>query len=264
MKTRVLAIVGLMAMVMTSQAIGQNTIKSEIDKLLNCKEIKYTERHSMSKDVKTGEKESQMDVYDFTLQGSKASVIDKIKAAFRADAESAYAMESGRTDSEGPAITLAVGDGSSAGVRVNEPGSEYIYACFLAAESESPEANYRYAYALSWKKEGGDIKGRIAITYATTLKYRQEKSQLSVLTLSSNTQSWFMTLMSYIQTFESVDSKMKAAIASKIYEHTKSIPEGVDESDKDLACEILIKLAENKTYAGSVNQLLNAAIENFE
>ena len=53
-------------------------------------------------------------------------------------------------------------------------GSNYIYACFL--DPDDAEKKYRYAYAIEWLEKGQKTQVRLAITYATTQKYREKNS----------------------------------------------------------------------------------------
>jgi hypothetical protein len=70
-------------------------------------------------------------------------------------------------------VTLVVGDGSSESVAIGKiPGSKYMYACFL--DKKDPTKQYRYAYAVEWAEGEDGIKGRIATTYGTTQKYREQ------------------------------------------------------------------------------------------
>ena len=69
-------------------------------------------------------------------------------------------------------MSLAVGDGKSQSVAIGKiKGSDYIYACFL--DKDDPEKKYRYAYAMEWTEKDKKTQVRLAITYATTQKYRE-------------------------------------------------------------------------------------------
>jgi hypothetical protein len=76
-----------------------------------------------------------------------------------------------------------VGNSNKGGVAIGlMQGSKWIYACFL--DPEDSLRQHRYAYALEWVDDGDKIRGRIAKTYATTLKFRQSRHQSRTITVN--------------------------------------------------------------------------------
>ena len=117
-----------------------------------------------------------MDIYDFEVANPTGiSRIKDIQRAFDKDKETAYELRSG--DHAGNNYpTLAVGDGRSQAVAVGRiKGSNYIYALFI--DKDDPEKIYRYAYVLEWVEKDKKTQVRLAVTYATTLQYRNSKRQ---------------------------------------------------------------------------------------
>jgi hypothetical protein len=129
----------------------------------------------MEKDPETGVKKGQADVYDFTMPAGnmwRQLVVD-IEEAIHKDSENAYSVSSSENNKGVNYVTLVVGDGSSESVAIGKiPGSKYTYACFL--DKKDPTKQYRYAYAVEWAEGEDGIKGRIATTYGTTQKYREQ------------------------------------------------------------------------------------------
>jgi len=159
-----------------SALMAQQNIQKAFDALLNenIKEIKT--QHNLERDPETGRKKAQMDVYDFEVANPTGiNRIKDIQRAFDKDKEAAYELRSG--DHAGSDYhLLAVGDGKSYSVAIGRiKGSNYIYALFL--DKDDPEKIYRYAYALEWVEKDKKTQVRLAITYATTLQYRNSKRQ---------------------------------------------------------------------------------------
>ena len=160
-----------------STLMAQQNIQKAFDALLNenIKEIKT--QHTLERDPETGRKKAQMDIYDFEVANPTGiSRIKDIQRAFDKDKEDAYELRSG--DHAGNDYhRLAVGDGKSYSVAVGRiKGSNYIYALFL--DKDDPEKIYRYAYALEWVEKDKKTQVRLAITYATTLQYRNGRKQV--------------------------------------------------------------------------------------
>ena len=277
---------------------AQSNITKAFDALLKNSDVTYTENHSLDKDVTTGVKESQYDIYTFTMPANKMSLVDNIVKAFRTDADKAYSFNSGETTDTDPVLQLAVGDGDTGGVRVTWPGRKYIYATFLAPKSENPSGNYRYAYAINWEKTKDVITGQLIVTYATTLKYRQSRATTisfypelpkmttvsggesitsingnSITTITENgitttttakpSDTWFTTFISYVQALSSHGNQStRQAIAAKLYKHVQQAQDSkVSKEDKEVACEILKSLqSQTKTYDDITRQLLNSAL----
>lgn len=165
-----------MLIAMPSALMAQQNIQKAFDALLKQKQvIKVTAHHDMEKDPETGVKKGQADVYDFTLPAGnpwRQLVLD-IEDAIYKDSENAYSVSSSENNKGVNYVTLVVGDGSSESVAIGKiPGSKYMYSCFL--DKKDPEKKYRYAYAVEWAEGEDGIKGRIATTYGTTQKYREQ------------------------------------------------------------------------------------------
>jgi len=169
-------ILSAMLIAMPSALMAQQNIQKAFDALLKQKQvIKVVAHHDMEKDPETGVKKGQADVYDFTLPAGnpwRQLVVD-IEDAIHKDSENAYSVSSSENNKGVNYVTLVVGDGSSESVAIGKiPGSKYMYACFL--DKKDPTKQYRYAYAVEWAEGEDGIKGRIATTYGTTQKYREQ------------------------------------------------------------------------------------------
>ena len=159
-----------------SVLLAQQNIQKAFDALLNENIVEIKTQHTLERDPETGKKKAQMDIYDFEVANPTGiSRVRDIQRAFDKDKEDAYELRSG--DHAGNDYhRLAVGDGKSYSVAVGRiKGSNYIYALFL--DKDDPEKIYRYAYALEWVEKDKKTQVRLAITYATTLQYRNSKRQ---------------------------------------------------------------------------------------
>ena len=260
-------------------ASAQTNIKSAFDALIKCPDVQITESHSLEKDPGTNTKTGQSDIYNFTLPAKRIKLIENITSAFNKDSEMAYSINSGNTtNTENAIIKLAIGDGSGEGVYINEPECQYIYSLFLPPRSEDPNGIYRYAYGINYKQEGGNIIGKLVVTYATTLKHRQQAQQnrqLNILNsipngsiiVSTPQQTWFDLLMSYFQSMASSSPQVKISLATKAYNvirDTQEYPE-VTENDKNTVREILKGMIADKKYSDTMlNTLLNQCLVGIE
>jgi len=159
-------------MALPSVLMAQENIEKAFKALLNEENVEIKTQHSLERDSETGKKTAQADVYDFEVSSPTGlSRIKAIQKAFEKDKNAAYQY---RTVSHPGSdyMSLSVGDGKSQSVAIGKiKGSDYIYACFL--DKDDPEKKYRYAYAMEWLDKGKKTQVRLAVTYATTLKYRQ-------------------------------------------------------------------------------------------
>ncbi|MDE6653373.1 MAG: hypothetical protein K2K37_03180 [Muribaculaceae bacterium] len=260
-------------------ASAQTNIKSAFDALIKCPDVQITESHSLEKDPGTNTKTGQSDIYNFTLPAKRIKLIENITSAFNKDSEMAYSINSGNTtNTENAIIKLAIGDGSGEGVYINEPECQYIYSLFLPPRSEDPNGIYRYAYGFNYKQEGSNIIGKLVVTYATTLKHRQQAQQnrqLNILNsipngsiiVSTPQQTWFDLLMSYFQSMASSSPQVKISLATKAYNvirDTQEYPE-VTENDKNTVREILKGMIADKKYSDTMlNTLLNQCLVGIE
>ena len=277
MKTSILRLLSLMFAVIPLTAAAQNNIKKAFDAIIKCPEAQITESHTLDKDPSTGVKTGQSDVYRFELPTDKANLLDNVVSAFDKDAELAYSVNKGKSVNTERDILLVVGNGATDGVYITSPDCEYIYSLFLAPLSEDPNGIYRYAYGMNCKEEGGKLVGKLVITYATTLKYRQQaeqQRQFNVLRSFSNgayvipgndssQQSWFDMLMSYFQSMTQANTQTRIALASKAFKvirDTSKYPE-VTDADKAAVREILKGMISDKKYSESVlNKLLTQCL----
>jgi hypothetical protein len=175
MKSKSLILTAMLT-ALPSVLLAQQNIQKAFDALLNENIVEIKTQHTLERDPETGKKKAQMDIYDFEVANPTGiSRIKDIQRAFDKDKETAYELRSG--DHAGNNYpTLAVGDGRSQGVAVGRiKGSNYIYACFL--DKDDPEKIYRYAYVLEWVEKDKKTQVRLAVTYATTLQYRNSKRQ---------------------------------------------------------------------------------------
>lgn len=159
-----------------SALMAQQNIQKAFDALLNENIVEIKTQHTLERDPETGKKKAQMDIYDFEVANPTGiSRVRDIQRAFDKDKEDAYELRSG--DHAGNDYhRLAVGDGKSYSVAIGRiKGSNYIYALFL--DKDDSEKIYRYAYALEWVEKDKKTQVRLAITYATTLQYRNSKRQ---------------------------------------------------------------------------------------
>ena len=159
-----------------SVLLAQQNIQKAFDELLNENIVEIKTQHTLERDPETGKKKAQMDIYDFEVANPTGiSRIKDIQRAFDKDKEDAYELRSG--DHAGNDYhRLAVGDGKSYSVAIGRiKGSNYIYALFL--DKDDSEKIYRYAYALEWVEKDKKTQVRLAVTYATTLQYRNNKRQ---------------------------------------------------------------------------------------
>lgn len=263
-------------MTMTATAVAQTNVRAAFDAVIKCRDARITERHSLEKDPVTNVKTGQSDVYQFELPASKINLVNNVISALGKDGEKAYSINSGTYRTGDPKIAVAVGNGDNDGEVIAEPGYDYAYAMFLAPESENPAGIYRYAYGVSYKEDGGKVKGTLVITYATTLQYRQKQAQGSadwvfnglpagsmVLPTSAFQTSWFDTLMSYFQNLTSANTQTRIALATKAFkliQDSAKYPD-VTQSEKEAVREILKGMISEEKYSEPMlNTLLNQSL----
>ena len=175
MKTKNIILAALLT-AMPAAMTAQENIQKAFNALLNDKIVETKTQHSLERDPETGQKSAQADVYDFVVTNASAlSRIKDIERAFDKDKNAAYQIRSGNGNGGRNNVSLAVGNNSSQSVAIGSmKGSNYIYACFL--DPDDAEKKYRYAYAIEWLEKGQKTQVRLAITYATTQKYREKNS----------------------------------------------------------------------------------------
>ena len=280
MRTRIFKLICLIGILIPLNGVAQTNVQKAFKELLKCSDIEYSETHTLDKDADTGIKESQSDIYSFTLPASRFKLIENIQKAFKEDESKAYSLSGGKADKNSQQIQLAVGNGQGAGVYINPPGYDYYYACYLAPKSEDNSGIYRYAYAINWKKNKDKIEGNLVVTYATTLKYRQNNSYslqqqvqglrpLEGHVIGNTASTWFNTMVAYIQALssEGMVSNGQQVLAAKIFKHAQlsSTLKELKNEDKDAVRELLkTMLSDSKRYDPLTIQLLNSALVNIK
>lgn len=261
-------------MAMTATAVAQTNVRAAFDAVIKCRDARITERHSLEKDPATNVKTGQSDVYQFELPASKINLVKNVISALGKDGDKAYSINSGTYRTGDPQISLAVGDGNNAGEKITEPGYKYAYATYLAPKSEDPSGIYRYAYGVSYKEDGGKVRGTLVVTYATTLQHRQNQAQKSSLPsglsgfssgamIITQQMSWFDTLMSYFQNMTSANTQTRIALATKAFkliQDSAKYPD-VTQSEKEAVREILKGMISEEKYSEPMlNTLLNQSL----
>lgn len=275
---------------------GQTNIKKAFERFLENPAVTYTENHSLSKDTGKGIKQSQSDIYNFTVNSIQFKLINNILQAFNKDKENAYSLSSGIYKKNDPNVSLAVGNGNGSGVLLTtELGVNYQYALFLAPKNEDSSGNYRYAYAITWKKEKDKITGMLITTYATTLSYRQSQSSGSKFNGTiyyNNTPyysvnngdsvngsknkskssvkyggSWFEKFMQEAKKLSIFDDNgiVLQNVVTQIYEITKKVDQydNVSTQEKQLARDILQEYI-NKSKDTVCRRILRSAQDNLK
>ena len=275
MKTSATRILCLILSAMPLLATAQSNIQSAFNALIKSPDVQISESHVLEKDPDSDKKTSQSDVYNFVLSAGQFKLIKNIINAIEKDRQHAYGLYSGSITPSDQDIVLAVGDGNNGGVSLTDLGGDYSYAIFLAPKSEDPEGIYRYAYGISYKKskKNDNIIGKLVVTYATTLKYRQQiaaeqkQDQWKIFNQMnkelSEQDSWFDMLMSYFQGMSEATPKTRIALAAKAFKvirDTSKYPE-VTTADKNAIREILKVMVSDSKYSESVlNKLLNQCL----
>ncbi len=229
MKLSLLFFSAIVAALMPLGVAAQSNIIKAFDDIINNKNAVIVATHSLDKDPETNTKTGQSDVYRFTLPAKDIKLVKNVIAAFEKDSDMAYSLNNGKCNNEAT-LGLSVGDGSAPGIYINNITGDYIYALFLAPNTEDPEGYYRYAYGMNYKEEDGEIKGSLIITYALTLARRQalEQEQRSdaLKRLSADTSSvhfpskllpWFDQVMGCIQAMPSANSAVQIALATRVF-----------------------------------------------
>lgn len=276
MKTSLLRLVIFLVALTPLTLDAQTNIKAAFDAIINSHDATIMSCHTLDKDPETNVKTGQCDLYTFELPSSKSKLIKNVLDAFEKDSQKAFGLNSGMGTSTDNRIELAIGDATSRGLYINDPGYEYIYALFLAPKSEDPEGKYRYAYAFNYAENKGILYGKIAITYATTLKYRQQKeldrqaeayqNMGGAIVMTAQT-SWFDELMSCFQSMPSVSSQARISLATRAFNVIKETSEysDVTQADKNAIREILKAMLSEKKYSETIlNRLLNQCLVNIK
>lgn len=245
MKTAIFRILSLVLLLSPLRSVAQTAIQHAFQRIIDCKDAKITSTFSLEKDPQTNIKISQADTYDFILPSGKMKLVKDVLEAFDKDSNKSYALYGGTAKKGAAPLSLAVGDAKSS-VRINDPGTEFMYACFLAPEAENKEGIYRYAYGMNYKEEkNGEIVGKLVITYATTLKYRQEvadvKWEKQLDNWKNSQQSWFDRVVRSMERIPMGGSIAQIQSASKTLIIISEMDKysDVTEAEKDAIREIL-------------------------
>ena len=280
-----------------SALMAQENIEKTFEALLNEKNVEIKTQHSLERDPETGKKTAQADVYDFEVSSPTGlSRIKAIQKAFEKDKDAAYQY---RTVSHPGSdyMSLAVGDGKSQSVAIGKiKGSDYIYACFL--DKDDPEKKYRYAYAMEWLEKDKKTQVRLAITYATTQKYRQSGNNIRRVIVNGNeinvdgnsfsfgnglpfdmnsvfgvdsvflnremsSESWLSKFNTYKNLFlKNPDGAAASYYATQIYGLCKNVDK-MDEVEKKLVKSEILKL-KMETTDEFIQKLFNMSIERLD
>jgi len=184
MKSKHIFIAALL-MLLPTVSMAQENIQKAFDALRKSMDVKeISARHSLSKDPDMGRMEGLEDTFDFMITNPAARhLVNDITKAFELDEPQAYNVSSGTHGGNENYTALAVGNSNSGGVAIGlMQGSKWVLACFL--DPDDSLRQHRYAYALEWVDDGDKIRGRIAKTYATTLKTRQGRRQTRTISVT--------------------------------------------------------------------------------
>lgn len=264
MKSLKIKLLALAIAAVTFMATAQKNVQQAFDAIISCPEAKITESHSLEKDPNTFVKTGQCDIYCFELPASRIGLINNALKAFAKDSEKAYAYNRGTSMRNSTGITVAVGNDRNNGVKITQPGHEYAYSLFLAPKQEDAEGIYRYAYCMNYKESGSKITGKLAVTYATTLKYRQEHSSRRLkIHYSHAPEKWVESVMGQTTRLYRVNKDLRLPVARKIYSVVSSVNrDSVSAVDINTAREIIITARDDPRNSDKMVQtILNQCLE---
>ena len=277
MKSKNLLITGML-MLLPSAVPAQQQIQQAFDALRNSNIKEISSRHSVEKDPDLGTMEGLEDTYDFELTDNRDKrLIDNIRKAFELDEAHAYSVSTGSNGNSEDFVSLAVGDSNKGGVAIGLiKDSKWIYACFL--DPNDTLRQHRYAYALEWAENGNKIRGRIVKTYATTLKFRQEKKQSRTITVNGNnfafgsffsdadtkpSETWLSEFNTYKNLFlKNPDGTAANSYATQIYRLCKDT-KSLEDVEKNIVATEIVKL-KKKTKDEFIQQLFDMSIERLK
>ena len=277
MKSKNILITGLL-MLLPSAVLAQQHIQQAFDALRNSNIKEISSRHSVEKDPDLGTMEGLEDTYDFELTDNRDKrLIDNIRKAFELDEAHAYSVSTGSNGNSEDFVSLAVGDSNKGGVAIGLiKDSKWIYACFL--DPNDTLRQHRYAYALEWAENGNKIRGRIVKTYATTLKFRQEKKQSRTITVNGNnfafgsffsdadtkpSETWLSEFNTYKNLFlKNPDGNAANSYATQIYRLCKDT-KSLEDVEKNIVATEIVKL-KKKTKDEFIQQLFDMSIERLK
>ncbi|MDE5571718.1 MAG: hypothetical protein K2I86_06705 [Prevotella sp.] len=289
MKSKKLMVAAVLMLTATT-ALAQQHIQEAFDALRQSKaQQEVWSENSVEKDPATGKLEGLNDTYDFVIMqpGQKGKkLINNILKAFEQDEPAAYSVSRGGHNTLERYVLLAVGNGDTGGVPISQiEGSTHIYACFL--DLNDSLRNHRYAYALEWVEKDDYIKGRIVKTYATTLKFRQQKPSRSgrkiilngttlafddadfnslsssLSTFSNSSETWLTQFNTYKNQFlNNPSGATGSSYATQIYKLCKNVG-SLDDAEKNMVATQIQKLRK-KTKDEFIQQLFDMSIERLK
>jgi hypothetical protein len=277
MKSKNILITGML-MLLPSAVPAQQQIQQAFDALRNSNIKEISSRHSVEKDPDLGTMEGLEDTYDFELTDNRDKrLIDNIRKAFELDEAHAYSVSTGSNGNSEDFVSLAVGDSNKGGVAIGLiKDSKWIYACFL--DPNDTLRQHRYAYALEWAENGNKIRGRIVKTYATTLKFRQEKKQSRTITVNGNnfafgsffsdadtkpSETWLSEFNTYKNLFlKNPDGTAANSYATQIYRLCKDA-KSLEDVEKNIVAMEIVKI-KKKTKDEFIQQLFDMSIERLK
>ncbi len=284
MKTSLLRLIAILVTSIPLMASAQTNIKGAFDALINNPKARITKSQALQKDPKTKVKTGQCAVYEFVLPSGQMNVIKNILNAIEKDSPMSYSYIGGNAGNNGGKNSLFSGIGGGEAIVIDEPGTTFSYALFLAPVSEDPNGIYRYAYAINYRERNGNIEGKLVVSYATTLKYRQQVAQEiqggagipynftnGNITTSSNNENvngnWFNALMWNVSNMDKGDTKRRIFYATKAYKIISEMDkyQNVTELDKNSAREIFKVLISKKENSDPIlNTLLRQCLNGIK
>lgn len=243
-------------------ASAQTNIVNAFNKLIDCKDAEITEKHKLEKDPSTNQKESMYDIYTFSIPADKKNLIDNIEKAFKEDSDKAYGYYSGDNAKDGE-VGVSAGKNTNVDIVVHNK-SNYTFALFL--DNDREDKDHRYAYGMSYYKDGDKLCGRLVVTYSTTLKHRQ--GQGAKTTKAAPEKTWFEKFIKEANGLEFVEQNgarvvNEIAVLDRIYGLCEKC-ESASKTDRETAIAILSAKLKNSKYQNStVQKLLQGCIENL-
>lgn len=259
-KTLALCVAMLAVPVVTT---AQTNIKKAFDKFINSKGVKVDAQHFLEKDPETGQKHGQYDIYTYTIPKSKASLLKDVEAAFDKDREESYSYGSGVNSKGYAGFLLSVGnDGYPVEIGANK-GAYYIYSCF--SDPDDVTRKYRYGYGMDRMEQGDSLTGKLVITYATTMKYRNKQNSFSWNGKADDddSSSWLGEFNIYLKKLKDDPNSNAASIyVNNIYNLSKRAG-SLTTVEKNLIIKEIVNI-NSKVTDDFMRILLNSAIENLK
>lgn len=249
---------------MPAVTTAQTNIRKAFDKFVNSKDVSVGARHELTKDPDTGLKEGLYDIYTYTIPKSKAAMLKEVEDAFERDKEEAYSYGSGVNSDGKSGISLAVGTDAYNLVAVaTAKGAFYVYSCFN--DPDDAERKYRYAYSMDRLEQGDSLTGRLVITYATSMKYRNKQYSFGPQWNDDNddSSSWLGEFNIYSKKLkEDPNSNAASIYVNNIYNLSKRAG-SLTTVEKNLIITEIMNI-KRKVSDDFMKVLLNSAIERLK